>query len=88
MINFEITPRHFSEDGNEDESLVAKTFDHPDQVCEGEYITIYEFLLDPDIRDDPERIASVLVEFAGWAQHMLKRMRELGLIDQTESDIK
>jgi hypothetical protein len=86
VINFEITPRHLPEDGDEDESFVAKIFPHPDNVCEGEYITIYEFLLDPEIRDDPQRIAGVLKEFAGWAQYMLEQMRKLGLIDQTENE--
>jgi hypothetical protein len=66
-------------------SLVERVFGSPDTVCEGEYITIYEFLLDPDIRDDPETIAGVLREFSGWALYMLKRMQELGLVDRTES---
>lgn len=86
IIDFEIAPRHLPEDGDEDESLVAKIFPHPDTVCEGEYITIYEFLLDPEIRDDPQMIAGVLTEFAGWAQHMLEQMRKLGLSDRTKPD--
>ncbi|MBI1881555.1 MAG: hypothetical protein HYR94_25520 [Chloroflexi bacterium] len=85
IIDFEITPGNLPEDGDEDESLVTKIFYHPDTVSQGEYFAIYEFLLDPEIRDDPEMIAAVLKEFAGWAQHMLEQMRKLGLIDQTES---
>jgi hypothetical protein len=64
-------------------SLVESLFDDPDTVCEGEYTTIYEFLLDPDMRNDPEMIAGVLREFSGWALYMLKRMQELGLIERT-----
>ncbi len=63
-------------------SLVERVFPHPDTVSEGEYITMYEFLLSPDIRDDPIAIAGVLREFSGWAQHMLRRMRRLGLVDR------
>lgn len=65
-------------------SLVERVFPNPDTVCEGEYITIYEFLLSPDISNDPEMIASVLKEFSGWAQYMLRRMQELGLIGGDE----
>jgi len=68
-------------DENDLPSLVEQIFEDPDTVCEGEYITMYEFLLSPDIRDDPEAIAGVLREFSGWAQHMLRRMRRLGLVD-------
>ncbi len=68
-------------DENDLPSLVEQIFDDPDTVCEGEYITMYEFLLSPDIRDDPIAIAGVLREFSGWAQHMLRRMRRLGLVD-------
>ena len=58
--------------GEEDQnSLVERVFDDPDTVGQGEYTTIYEFLLAPDIRDDTEAIAGVLQEFSGWAQHML-----------------
>jgi hypothetical protein len=81
MIDFEIAPRNLPEDGDPEESLVAKIFYHPKTVSEGEYITIYEFLMDPDIRNDPEMIAGALKEFAGWAEHMLEQMRKLGLID-------
>ncbi len=66
-------------------SLVEKIFDHPDRVCEGEYITIYEFLLNPDICDDPEMIAGVLTEFSGWALYMLEKMKKAGLIDQVDT---
>jgi len=70
----------FSTD-EEDLSLVEKVFPNPKNVCQGEYYAIYEFLLNPDIRDDPEAIAGVLGEFSGWAVHLLKRMQELGLIE-------
>jgi hypothetical protein len=69
-------------------SLVEKVFPHPDTVCEGEYITIYEFLLNPDIRDDPQLIAGVLKEFSGWALSMLEEMQRLGLIDPTELPVQ
>jgi hypothetical protein len=64
-------------------SLVEKIFDNPDRICEGEYMTIYEFLLSPSIRDDPDVIAGVLEEFSGWARFMLNRMRESGLLNNT-----
>ena len=67
-------------------SLVERVFPHPDQVSEGEYITLYEFLLNPDIRNDPEMIVGVLREFSGWAEYLLQRMRESGLIDDAETD--
>ncbi len=68
----------------EESSLVERIFLDPDTVSQGEYWAVYEFLLDPDIKDDPEMIAGVLKEFSGWAQYMLGQMRELGLIDQIE----
>jgi hypothetical protein len=64
-------------------SLVERVFDEPNTVCEGEYATIYEFLLNPDIGNDPDAIAGALKEFSGWAHYMLERMQGLGLIDQT-----
>lgn len=67
-------------------SIVERVFPNPDTVCEGEYITIYEFLLSPDISNDPEMIASVLREFSGWAQFLLQRMQESGLIDNAETE--
>lgn len=73
-------------DDEEHLSIVESIFPNPDTVCEGEYITMYEFLLNPDIRDDPEAIAGVLGEFSGWAQHMLQKMRTLGLIDEIGGD--
>jgi hypothetical protein len=85
IIDFSPRPRSLPEEGDEEDSFVAQIFYHPDTVSQGEYITIYEFLLDPEIRDDPEMIAGVLREFAGWAQHMLEQMRTLGLIDETET---
>ena len=64
------------------ESLVEQIFHSPKQICEGEYITIYEFLLlNPEVRNDPKGIADALKEFAGWTEYMLKQMRELGLIE-------
>ncbi len=65
-------------------SLVERIFDGPDVVCEGEYITLYDFLLDPNICNDPDRIAGVLREFAGWTRYMLQRMQGLNLIEQVE----
>ena len=65
-------------------SLVEIIFDHPDNVSQGEYWAIYEFLLDPDIRDNPQMIAGVLREFAGWARHMLETMHKAGLIDEAD----
>jgi hypothetical protein len=61
-------------------SLVETIFDDPDHICTGEYMTIYEFLLGPSIRDDPDMIAGVLKEFSGWAEYMLERIGELGLL--------
>lgn len=85
-IDFSIRPRSLPEEGDEGESLVAKIFYHPDTVSQGEYITIYEFLLDPEIRNDPEMITNVLREFTHWSQYMLEQMRQLGLIDETENE--
>jgi hypothetical protein len=65
-------------------SLVERVFPNPDTVSQGEYITIYELLLSPDISNDPEMIAGVLREFSGWAAYMLRRMQELGLIGGDE----
>ncbi len=65
-------------------SLVERVFDDPDAVCQGEYITIYDFLLAPDICNDSERITGVLREFAGWATYMLQRMQRLNLVKQME----
>lgn len=44
-------------------SLVEKIFDDPDCICESEYTAIYEFLLGPSIRDDPDAVAGVLESF-------------------------
>ena len=63
-------------------SLVEKLFPPPDTVSEGEYITIFEFLLSPDIRDDPVAIAGCLEEFSGWAQYMLEQMKKQGLLEK------
>lgn len=54
-------------------------------MSQGEYTTIYEFLLDPEISNDPELITGVLGEFISWAQYMLERMHKLGLIDKSET---
>ena len=69
----------------EEQSLVEKIFPDPTDVSEGEYTAIYEFLLSPDICNDPEAIAGVLEEFSGWAEHMLKELQKLGLTSQTET---
>ncbi len=74
-----------NEDGEDYVSLVEKIFYHPEEVSQGEYTAIYEFLLDPEIRDDPEIIAGVLDEFSGWAQYMREQMQKLGLIDQSKN---
>jgi hypothetical protein len=73
-------------DGEAQSSLVERIFPNPDSVSEGEYLAIYDFLQSPDINNDSEMIAGVLREFSGWAQYLLKRMRESGLIDSAETD--
>lgn len=83
MIDF-VFPHNMDWPDDEDyQSLVEQIFPNPKTVGEGEYTTIYEFLLDPDIRDDSEAIAGVLKEFAGWAQYMLEQMQGLSLISET-----
>ncbi len=62
-------------------TLVQTLFPDPDSVSEGEYITIYEFLQNPDICNDPVMIAGCLEEFRGWAQHMLAQLRKQGLVE-------
>ena len=84
-MTYEIIVPHPLIEGEDQQSLVERIFPHPDTVCEGEYITIYEFLLSPDIRDDPELIAGALKEFSGWALYMLEEMQKLGLVDQTQA---
>jgi hypothetical protein len=64
------------EDDKEPLSLVERVFFDPDNVSQGEYWAIYEFLLDPDIKDDPEMVVNVLKEFSGWAQYMLGQIQE------------
>ena len=64
-----------------DTSLVEKVFHNPRNICQGEYTTIYAFLLSPDICNDPEMIIGVLEEFAGWAQHMLERIQKFNGLD-------
>jgi len=83
-MTYEIVVPHPLVEEEDQQSLVERIFPHPDTVCEGEYITIYEFLLSPDIRNDPELIAGALDEFSGWAQYMLGQMRQRGLIDRNE----
>ena len=70
----------------EDQSLVERIFPDPENIPEGEYIAIYEFLLNPDIRNDPELIVGVLQEFSGWAEYMLKELQKRGLMDQTKTE--
>lgn len=77
-----VKPNPFTEQDHH--SLVKRVFDDPDAVCQGEYITIYDFLLAPDICNDSEHIASVLREFAGWATYMLQRMQRLNFVEQVE----
>ena len=72
------------EDDDGAPSLVKTLFPNPDTISAGEYSTIYEFLLDPDIRNDRHMIAGVLQEFAGWAEYMLNIMRKRGLADPEE----
>jgi hypothetical protein len=79
-------PQSDTDDDEGQLSLVERVFDQPDTVSQGEYWAIYEFLLDPDIRDDPAMIAGVLCEFSGWSQYMLKRLLTLGLISQEEAN--
>jgi len=74
------------EDDKQPPSLVEQVFFDPDNVSQGEYWAIYEFLLDPDIRDDPEIIVNVLKEFSSWAQYMLGQIQELGLINEAEKE--
>jgi hypothetical protein len=67
------------------QSLAERLFPDPDAVSQGEYITVYEFLLNPDICNDPVAIAGCLEEFAGWAQYMLAQMRKQGLLEPHET---
>lgn len=57
-------------------SLVESVFHDSEDVSQGEYTVIYEFLLNPDIRDDPDVIIGILEEFAGWANYMLEQMQK------------
>lgn len=57
-------------------SLVERVFDNPKIIGQGEYTTIYDFLLDLDERDDPEFMVVVLEEFSRWAQYMIEKMRK------------
>jgi hypothetical protein len=75
----EITEENLSNEENH-LSLVERAFDKPDIICQGEYTAMYEFLLNPDICDDPGAIVGALNEFSGWAQHMLAQMQKLGFI--------
>ena len=79
--------RDFSETLTEEDqqSLVERLFFDPDTVCQGEYMAIYDFLLSPDIRDNPVAIAGCLEEFTGWTQHMLTQMRKQGLLEPHET---
>ena len=77
-------PANESPDEHSQLSLVERVFPNPDTVSQGEYFAIYEFLQNPDICNDPEMIAAILIEFSGWAEYMLRRMHELGLIGGDE----
>jgi hypothetical protein len=68
----------FREEESDHPSLVESVFPNPDQICAGEYITIYEFLLSPDFRNDPQAIVAILEEFSSWSQYMLAEMRKRG----------
>lgn len=81
-----IVPTDNLSDKDSQLSLVERVFPNPDKVSEGEYIALYEFLLNPDISNDPKMIAGVLREFSGWAQYLLQRMQESGLIDSAEME--
>ncbi|MBI3243136.1 MAG: hypothetical protein HYZ49_12655 [Chloroflexi bacterium] len=72
-------------DGEVQPSLVERIFPNPDNVSEGEYLAIYDFLQSPDINNDPEMIAASLREFSGWAQYLLQQMQESGPIDRAET---
>ena len=65
-------------------TLVESLFPDPDTVSQGEYTVIYEFLQNPDIRNDSAMIASCLDEFVGWAQYMLKEMSKQGYLEQNK----
>lgn len=78
-----ITNSGFSND-QDCPSIVEQVFDDPDIIGQGEYTAIYEFLLNPDLRDDADLIAGVLSEFSGWAQCMLERMWKRGLVHTTD----
>jgi hypothetical protein len=67
----------------EQPSLVERLFDPPRDVSQGEYTSIYEFLMDPDVRNDPQMIAGILEEFSGWSQYMLGKLHKAGLTNET-----
>ncbi len=69
-------------------SLVERLFPHPDNVSQGEYHAIYDLLLNMDERDNPQALAGVLREFAGWAMYMLKQLKSAGLIGESELAIE
>jgi hypothetical protein len=74
---------------DEDEpTLVQTLFPDPDSVSQGEYITIYEFLQNPDICNDPAMIAGCLEEFIGWGQYMLDQMRKHGRLEARKEAIE
>ncbi len=69
-------------------SLLERLFPHPDNVCQGEYYAIYDLLSGMDERDDPQALAGVLREFAGWALYLLAQMKAAGLIGEAEASIE
>jgi hypothetical protein len=55
--------------------------EHPDDVCESEYRSIYECLSDA-LRDTPdedkkEHALGMLEEFEGWAKALRKKIKNL-----------
>ena len=69
-------------------SLVERLFPDPDNVSQGEYYAIHNLLLNMDECDDPQAIAGVLREFAGWATYMLGQMKAAGLIGESDLSIE
>lgn len=76
---FTLDPELFAE--GHQPSVVERLFENPERMSAGEYTTIYEFLLSPDIRDDPDLIKGVLEEFIGWARYMLEQLQKSGELE-------
>jgi len=64
-------------------SIVEKVFPNPEQVSGGEYWAIYDFLMSPDIENDPELILGCLEEFSGLATYLQDLMRKAGYGNQS-----